>query len=943
MGGVCLLCLVLACASGARGAEGAERNLRALLLQQSHAGDYRMTLFALEEAGFETTWVNKDRLDVFPASAEALRKRFDVVFFGSLATEGGIVKLLSANQLEALKRFIAEGGGLVTVIAEAGGALSDILPVTPGPAAGPMQFKPVVVASDHPALSGIPARWPVFGSKWNSFSKVTPKAGARVLMEIPASFSDKAYPFLAAWEYGKGRVVCMNSLWAFSTGRFFKNWEWAPAFFKQAGRWAAHLPPVPASQLKPVADKLWFWRYEREHVAGIAERLNRPVLTAVGPAPPGRVQVRLGDPKRTADIPIESPPEIRESDAMLVVTFGNGMVARLDKRGMVGYRTADGLVLAKDPVDEMPRILYSGATGPVKAKAEAGETFVLKEALPKPGVGRQRFQYVGHAVRGTAVEVKFQVIVDDRPEGEFLWRFVPRTQVVEGVEWRGVGEAFSLTSPRLFVEHVVPGHRWAVGGTVDGHFTFRFGCYSKPRGYHAVTFTDSKSQDAGHFRWFSSGQPFQMFGAGPGTLWCYVESPVMVASWLCNKAGSGYLRMVNNICIGRRRGRIELPVVWYMFSRARMDHNLWMSAYDFIRNKYRSDFGIRPMHPRPSAMARFNVMGFVDLRRYADILIPLCRRLGFKRIDCGVCYVHEAMNTGHGGVPALKYLCDRAHEAGIEVFFYCGSAWAKDNFPLLKQHPEWIIRNRRGAPLDTNYPHIFALSLRSGWRDYSLGKYAELKKLTGMDGVWLDSWTMPNEYVNYAEHDARPAVVESIRYVKALQDLGYTTWIEGQSPVGLDSFWYRHDRYADLRGNEFSLFNTSPFAYAGNGLFYLDLFRLLSYNCAMLQDPRLLYRPEDKITQVASKYNQLMNRIHETVGFPARVRECPFGTTWECGGGFVVFAHQSRNVDVSLPQGDYVLEQVDIPAALEPRKDEDGRVHIVGTIPARGVLIIKRR
>ena len=58
--------------------------------------------------------------------------------------------------------------------------------------------------------------------------------------------------------------------------------------------------------------------------------------------------------------------------------------------------------------------------------------------------------------------------------------------------------------------------------------------------------------------------------------------PDSPCSWLANQAGTGYIQMVNKINVGRRKGRIETPMLWYFHSTAPMDHNLWMAAYDPI-------------------------------------------------------------------------------------------------------------------------------------------------------------------------------------------------------------------------------------------------------------------------------------------------------------------------------------------------------------------------
>ncbi|MBU0606728.1 MAG: hypothetical protein KKI08_02530 [Armatimonadetes bacterium] len=920
----------------------AEGQLRALLLQQSSGGQTQRTVAALGQAGLQVTWLNQDTIARMPGTAAGLRDSYDVIFFGSLALEGGLDKVLSPEQLAGLKEFVTSGGGLVAVMGEAGKTLADVLPVVNGPSAGPREFQPVVTKPEHPAVLGLPRTWVPFGSKYNSFSKVTLKPGAETLVEVPAGVIGQAYPFLVAGQAGQGRVICLNSLWCFSTGQRFRDWDWAPACFAQMARWAAGQAPLPADQVKAVADPLWFWAFDRQAIPGVPELLDKPVVTPVAPGPAETLRLHLDPCPPARAEPCTAPPQIEATDGKLTVAFGNGMVADIDKRGMVGYRTAEGTVLATAPVAETPVILFSGSTVPSVTKTEGGESFHLQETLPNPKAAPVTFAYVGHEVKGPSLLVHFRMLLDGREEGSLDWEFAPRAETVEGARWRGVGERMTLHSPHLFVEEVTPRHRWAPGGSIEGCHTFRSGCYSNPRGYGETAFTRGETQDAGHFRWFSSGQPFQMFGGPAGTLWCHADTPSFVASWLAHQAGADYIQMINKVGCGRVRGDIELPMLWYMFSETRMDHNLWLAATDHLRGMYRAQFGLQASPPVPTAMARHETMGFTDLRRYADAIIPLAQRLGFRRVDCGLREINDVMNPFCGGVEAFKYLCDKAHAAGIEVYIYAGASWAKKTFPPLQEHPEWVVRNRAGEPLDTGYPDLWALSLRSGWWDYSLKRYADLKAQSGFDGVWLDSWTMPNEFINFAEAQARPTVVEAMRYLKALQDLGVKTWVEGQSPGTLESYWYRGDRYADLRGHEFILANTSPFAYNGDGLFDLDLFRLLSVHCAMFQDPRVLWRAEDKISQAATHTNQMMNRLHDTLGFPTRVRETEGGTMWECPRGWALFGHQTRRLEVSLPQGQYAVEAMDAPGRFSVGTAE-GRSTVSGTLPARGVLVIVKR
>jgi len=181
LGAVCLACLFWAFPAAAQTQAG-NRPPRALLLQQAPSQGPNVTLLTLERTGFAATWINQDGIADLPEDVTGLQQRFDLVFFGSLAREGGIDKLCSKAQLEALRQFVQQGGGLVTVIGEAGKVFAELLPLTPGKSAGPTTAQPTVAMPEHPALLGLPEEWPTFGSKWNSFNKATAKPGAVVLM-----------------------------------------------------------------------------------------------------------------------------------------------------------------------------------------------------------------------------------------------------------------------------------------------------------------------------------------------------------------------------------------------------------------------------------------------------------------------------------------------------------------------------------------------------------------------------------------------------------------------------------------------------------------------------------------------------------------------------------------------------------------------------------------
>jgi hypothetical protein len=157
---------------------------------------------------------------------------------------------------------------------------------------------------------------------------------------------------------------------------------------------------------------------------------------------------------------------------------------------------------------------------------------------------------------------------------------------------------------------------------------------------------------------------------------------------------------------------------------------MWLAAYDYVRQCFRQSseqgYEIKRMYPRPTAMLRYNFTNLNELRNYADTFIPLAKELGFKRIDCGVRYVNDRFFPLHGGINALRYLCNKAHEAGIEVIFYCGASWHHDGHPSLGPNyicNAWLIKTpelkpklwentREGCLKGTEYHEVDGLKRR---------------------------------------------------------------------------------------------------------------------------------------------------------------------------------------------------------------------------------------
>ena len=190
----------------------------------------------------------------FPATASALAA-YDCVILSDVGANTLLIhpdtflrfKALP-NRLEAVRDYVANGGGLVMV----GGYMTfqgiegkaryhdtpveDALPVTIE--AGddrretPQGATPSVALAGHPIVAGLQLRWP----QLLGYNRIAAKPGAAVVALVGAD------PLIVAGAYGKGRGVAFASdcgpHWAPPS---FVNWEGYTPLWRQIAGWAAGL------------------------------------------------------------------------------------------------------------------------------------------------------------------------------------------------------------------------------------------------------------------------------------------------------------------------------------------------------------------------------------------------------------------------------------------------------------------------------------------------------------------------------------------------------------------------------------------------------------------------------------------------------------------------------------------------------------------------------
>lgn len=208
---------------------------------------------ALEAGDWEVTYQPAHVAAVdFPDSAAALEE-YDCVILSDVGANTLLLhpdtftkSQIRPDRLEAIREYVARGGGLVMI----GGymtfqgidgkaqyhrtAIEECLPVTLLPhddrAERPAGVTPEVVLSGHPLVAGVEGEWP----QLLGYNIVVPKAEA----DVPVLVGQD--PLIASWQYGEGRSVAFTSdcapHWAPMS---FIEWDGYSRLWQAITAWAA--------------------------------------------------------------------------------------------------------------------------------------------------------------------------------------------------------------------------------------------------------------------------------------------------------------------------------------------------------------------------------------------------------------------------------------------------------------------------------------------------------------------------------------------------------------------------------------------------------------------------------------------------------------------------------------------------------------------------------
>jgi hypothetical protein len=186
---------------------------------------------------------------------------------------------------------------------------------------------------------------------------------------------------------------------------------------------------------------------------------------------------------------------------------------------------------------------------------------------------------------------------------------------------------------------------------------------------------------------------------------------------------------------------------------------------------------------------------------------------------------------------------------------------------------------------------VFDLNNRDYMRHYIgvLGRAID----AGVRHFYLDMGGAQTAVVSRRGARAHTGLVGALKLYRFLNERGVTAAIEGMSPLVIDEFWFRQDRYADHTGREFAFVGMSCVANTPDHL-ALDYFRLgmhdaffdvvvSSYAMGMETVPGEL-----ELVAEIGRLNRIFLQAKELVGIPF-VQQTSFGTSWISPTGAALF------------------------------------------------------
>ena len=452
------------------------------------------------------------------------------------------------------------------------------------------------------------------------------------------------------------------------------------------------------------------------------------------------------------------------------------------------------------------------------------------------------------------------------PEATFRWTFRPIAETIADATWQGLAMQVEVDCPGHPIHWLIEDATWEIGGAAAG-------CTLIQQDVSTIDLEQRVTRRAAFStveKFFTEGwggsYPMDMLPRAAGAAICdfqvkdnialclFAEKPGLTRARLEKTADENVIHYTDRplFALTEKARAPERKLLVYRHPRPLQRHerrNLWLDCFTDVRRRILKAYGFRHEIPQPYVHA---FLWDPDLKRLGARWIEPLRdampdyaRLGYKQvfthgvwdsvtsddrpgIEGNICEAYAfRFAEQFGGAAGMKRLADRAHELGLALFQWFGfhrSAFA----PLWKEHPDWVLREANGDPWDGAYRTLWAGRMRSGFGRQLLAEIEHVKRDTGLDGIFWDSYqNLGATCVDWQAADRAPQA-EDIWHLQAkLQRTGFVQRCEiftifGVSAVqmyGFNGNGIRRRLWTDtLRNDEaFALLDCSPAFFAEGG------------------------------------------------------------------------------------------------------------------------------
>lgn len=811
-------------------------------------------------------------------------------------------KFYTPERLDELKKYIEKGGVFIVTENAPYKLLEPFLPVKFSSGNLHGREKNVCCLSDSQVFSGIPEKWPCFSI---NDRKLSLKAGAKALVWEIDKDNNKVMPYIAVWEFGKGKVIYNNFDWGRKNWfRQMFNWAYFPLFMRQLINYAGGLSPPPILGAK--GKKL------PEKIKSLHLSLAPPSFSEEGDY---------------------APAEILQDHEIVWIKFSNGSLIEFNKSTLSYNGFAPGM---ESPV-------YHNCRAPEFLKdTEQEKTFKDSEFSTAGKLildSSHKLQYAFESIEktdGGGVVIKLK---DDAKNISLSWLFSPKNMEVQGRVYKGFGEKAIIDCPNQIFSSAVFSNQVRMGENINDHVSCRFYAYSSPRGYLETSFAEDKKSSGNRGGFFGSGQPFNWLFSNYGVVCEFFERPFCNSNCISHEKGQRNIEIRNIIKFGRLRTPLETPFVWRLFSPGRpVGKNAWLAMYQYLRLRYCRQVGIDPVMTMPEPGTSYsNTCTEEEVRKTFEA----ARELGFKRIYLPFCpsEIEEMLKERAGR--RLKL----AREYDLEAEMWTPASHVRDlSGTAAEKHPEWLVYAKDGKPFAYGGQFkVYDLNNKKCYENYL--NILDEGVSRGLKQVWFDMGAALMELpVNYKTDTSKVMLDKVIEVYKHLNKQGVRVRIEGISPFAVDGFWFRKSKYPDVDGNEFAFVGTGCYADMKDNM-SVDYFRMGMHNafcdfssspyaCGMENVPGELEAAEE-----IGKLNPVFYKAIEATGNLPFVQQTCFGTSWTSDKGAALFFwNPVENLVLDLPENWEIKEAFSL-----SKKPEIMKGNILKNITHKSIVLIGQK